>query len=113
MSIPAALLERLTPEQRARVEERMKAKSSDPPKMTRQEYCLTLTRKQLENGVTFGQDRKSCTRSIFASTSNKLEMRIECGSQNQKNEAVGTLQLETTDPEKLQGSIRLTLDGGR
>jgi len=94
MSIPAALLERLIPEQPARVEERMKAKSSDPPKMTRQKYCLT--RKQLEKGVTFGQDRKPCTRSIFASTSNKLEMRIECVSQNQKNEAVGTLPVETT-----------------
>jgi hypothetical protein len=104
MSIPAALLERLTPEQRARVEERMKAKSSDPPKMTRQ--IVLFSQETTENGVTFGQDRKSCTRGILASTSNKLEMRIECVSQNQKNEAVGTLQVETRDPEKVQGSIR-------
>lgn len=82
--IPAGLLEKLTPEQRARAEECMKARSSDPPTAVKRKYCLT--REQLNIGATFGHDRKSCTRSILASTSDRLEMRIECATQPQQKE---------------------------
>jgi hypothetical protein len=55
--IPAGLLEKLTPEQRARVEERIEARSSQAAKVTRRKFCLTG--EQLNKGPIFGQDRKS------------------------------------------------------
>lgn len=111
LPIPSALLGKLTPEQRARVEERMNTRSSDAPRVRKRKYCLT--KDQLNQGATFGQDRKSCTRTIFAATSDRLEMRIECASQRQQIKSAGTLQVEATDPENVKGSIRLTMGGDR
>jgi len=107
--VPAALLEKLTPEQRARVEERMNAKPADAPRMIRRKYCLT--KEQLDKGATFGQDRKSCTRSILASTSDMLEMRIECAGQRQGISSAETLLVEATDPENVKGYVHRTMDG--
>ena len=42
MPIPAGLLEKLTPAQRARVEERMKARKSEPEKNNHQKAVLKL-----------------------------------------------------------------------
>jgi len=111
ISIPAGLLEKLTPQQRARVEERTNARTSEASRVTTRKYCLT--RERLDQGVTFGEDRRSCTRSVVASTRNKLEMRIECVRQSQDMKSEGTVQVETIDSEKVKGSVRLTVSGDR
>ena len=111
LPIPAGLLEKLTPEQRARVEERMKARSSDSTSVSTRKHCLT--REQLEKGATFGEDRKSCTRTVVTSTSNKLEMQITCVSQSQNMKSEGTVQVEAIDTERVKGSVRLTVSGDR
>ena len=109
--IPAGLLEKLNPEQRARVEERIKVRSSEPPSVTTREHCLT--KEELTKGVTFGGDRKSCTRTVVTSTSNKLEMRIECLNPGQDIKTQGTVQVEAIDTETVKGSVRLTVSGDR
>jgi hypothetical protein len=109
--IPAGLLEKLTPEQRARVEERIKAKSSDAPKVIRRKYCLT--KKQLNRGPTFSPDWESCNRVILASTSNRLEVRFECASQPQEAKSAGTLQVEAIDPENVKGCVRRAISRDR
>ena len=111
--IPAGLLEKLTPEQRARVEERIKARSSDTPKVIHRTYCLT--KEQLNKGPTFGRDWEFCRRIILASTSDRLEMRFECASQPQeiKSSGSGTLQVEATDQENVKGYVRRSISGDR
>ena len=109
LPIPARLLEKLTPEQRARIEDRIKAKSSEPPRMTTREHCLT--KEELTKGVTFGEDRKSCTFMVLTSTRNKLEMRIECLNPGQDIKSQGTLQVEAIDSKGVKGSIRRTALG--
>jgi Protein of unknown function (DUF3617) len=110
LPIPAGLLEKLTAAQRARVKERMKAKVSEAPITTRRQ-CLT--REQLDKEVTFGEDPKSCARTVVASTGNKLEMRIACVSQSQDIKSEGTFQVAAIDSERVKGSVHLTLTGDR
>jgi hypothetical protein len=110
MPIPAGLLEKLTPEQRARVEDRTKAKSSEAQTVTRK-YCLIG--KEQDKGATFGQDKKSCSHTIIDSTGNKAKMRIECPPPGRENAVIQTLQIEVIDPEQVKGTIGLAVDAGR
>lgn len=74
--IPAGLLEKLTPEQRARLDDRMKAGPSETGKKTTSKYCLT--KKRLNQGIPFDQRRKACTRTILSSSHIKIEIRSRC-----------------------------------
>jgi hypothetical protein len=74
LPIPADLLEKLTPEQRARFEERMNAKSLQPAKPIVSKNCLT--QEQLDKGDSFTENRKSCTHTIVSSTRSKAEVRL-------------------------------------
>jgi len=105
--IPAAILDKLTPEQRARVEERMKARKPDPQKATITTQCLT--RQELERGVPFRLAQKSCRWTAIDSTSNKVEMRGYCVDQGVKTE--GTLRVEALSPEQVEGSMQLLKNG--
>lgn len=104
LPIPAGLLEKLTPEQRARVEERRNTKSSETQRAIRKQYCLSKAR--LVQGPTFGQDRKSCKSILVASTAKSLTMQIECANRSQLSQ---TLEIETADPEHVAGSMHTTI----
>ena len=106
--IPAEMLARLTPEQRARVEERMKASATDTTKVTTRTYCLT--RNQLAKGTTFGEDPKACSRTVLISTPRRVNARIDCVSQGVKSK--GALQVEALDPENIRGAINLIATDG-
>src|SRR5579862_1851315 len=108
MPVPADLLARWTPEQRARVEDRLKAQSSGSTKTTTRRHCVT--REDLDKGTSFGEDRKSCTRTVVSSSKSQLEMRLECEDQGMKS--VGRFQVEAIDSENVKGSIHLTASSG-
>jgi hypothetical protein len=108
MPIPAGLLEKLTPGQRARVEERMKARKSEPGETTIEKQCLT--RKHLDDGIPFGRDRKSCARTVLTSTSSNVDMHVECLGKGIKSS--GILQIEALSSENVKGSMRLSTTGG-
>jgi hypothetical protein len=63
LSVPPEMLSRLTPEQRARLEERMKAQSAD--KTTTLTYKSCLTKEKLERAEGFGEDKENCSRTII------------------------------------------------
>jgi hypothetical protein len=104
MPIPPDLLAKLTPEQRAKMEERMKARSAGQARTTTRKSCLT--KEQLDKALAFGEDRKSCTRTVITSTSSKLGVRFECAEQGMKVE--GTVQVEALSPENVEGSVHMT-----
>jgi len=108
MPVPAGLLEKLTPEQRARIEERIKARPSHPMKETTNKYCLT--RERLDKGVNFGEDRKSCTRTMVSSSSSKIDERLECVENGVKSE--GKIEFEAIDAENVTGRIQFAATGG-
>lgn len=103
--VPAEVLAKLTPEQRARIEERMKAGSSGTTKTTTRRQCLT--KEQMDKGATFGEERKSCTRTVLTSTSSRLDLRVECADHGRTSE--GTLQIEALDSENVRGTAQSLL----
>src|SRR4030095_12433973 len=74
--IPAELLAKMTPEQRAKLDERMKARAADPPKTSVEKSCVTA--EDLKKDTLFADDDKTCARTVTSSTANKLEMRVVC-----------------------------------
>lgn len=105
--LPAALLEKLTPEQRARIEERIQASRSDAVKTTIKKRCLT--REQLRRGMLFRPEGESCTWTLLTSTSSKVEMRGDCVDQGFKTEA--RLRIEALSPEEADGSLQFLTNG--
>jgi len=105
--LPAALLEKLTPEQRARIEERIKASRSDTLITTIKKRCLS--REQLRRGLLFRPDGRSCTWTLLTSTRNKVEMRGDCVDQGFKTEA--RLQIAALSPDEAEGSLQFSTNG--
>jgi hypothetical protein len=107
MPIPAEMMNRLTPEQRARMEERMKANSAGHTGTSTDRSCIT--KEDLEKPINFN---KECTWTILESTSTKAKGNVSCESQGMK--VNGTGEFEAPDPEHLKGSMHTTsTDGGR
>src|SRR5579863_1861492 len=104
--IPPELLAKLTPEQRAKFEER--AKAAQGAKTTQQKHCLK--KEELDKPLDFGNNGKSCTRTIVTSTSSKQEFRIACGTAAMKTN--GTVKLEALDSENVKCAITMSVTDG-
>ena len=101
------LLSKLTPEQRARFEARLKANSPDKTHTFTNRNCLT--KEKLERGL-FGPNEKECTETVLNSSSSKLEVKLACQSEGMKSE--GTMLIEALGSESAKGSGNMTVTGG-
>ena len=108
MPIPADLLARLTPEQRARMEERMKANSSSKTRTATHKNCLT--KEKLDRGETFSEERKTCAETLVTSTSSTVEVRVVCENEGVKSN--GTLHIDALNSENVKGSVHMVASGG-
>jgi len=107
MPIPASMLARLSPEQRARMEERMKANSAATSRTVTDQSCLT--KEDLEN-ADFAENKDQCTQTILSSTGSKAAGTISC---NLEGVTVnGSLEIEAVDQEHVKGSSHGTTTGG-
>ena len=62
--------------------------------------------------MAFGNDDKTCHRTVLASSSSKLEFRMECGAGTMKSN--GTVRIEAVSSEHVKGSIQMNIgDGAR
>jgi hypothetical protein len=107
MPIPAELLNRLTPEQRARMEERMKANSAGHTTTKIEKHCVT--REDLEKDRLKIAESDECTTTVTNSTSTSLTGKLVCETGGVR--ANGTLELVAADPEHLNGSYHSTMEG--
>src|SRR6266550_5357224 len=107
MPIPAEFLARLTPEQRAKMEARMKANSAEKTKTNTSKSCMT--KEKLEKAP-FSDEQKECARTIVTSTSSKAEVRFTCDQADTK--VNGTINVEALNPENVKGSGNATMTGG-
>ena len=107
MPIPAELLNRLTAEQRARMEERMKANSAGHESTETEKHCVT--KDDLEKDRMKIAEAKECTTTVVNSTSTNLRGKLICDTQGVH--ATGTLELVAADPEHVSGSYHSTVDG--
>ena len=99
LPIPAEFLSKLTPEQRARIDARMKANAAEKTKTHTSRSCLTPEKLQESP---FSDEQKDCTRSLLASPSSKAEIRFECRMHGRKMD--GTINLEALNSETVKGS---------
>ncbi len=107
LPIPADALSKLSPEQRARIEERMKANSAPKTRTTTHKSCMT--KEKLENDPTF-LEKSNCTWTVLASTSSKADLRGVCVEQGVR--AHMTLHVEALNIENVKGSSEGIVSGG-
>jgi hypothetical protein len=103
--IPPEVLQRMTPEQRSKFEESMKARAGEPQTRTKK-HCVT--QKEL-NKDPFGENKESCTRTVLASTGRKMEVRQVCMNKGIKTET--TIHVEALSSERVKGSGQVTISG--
>ena len=101
--IPAEALNKMTPEQRARIEAAMGARGAKP---MRSKNCIT--KESLDKALNMGSDEsmKACTRTLTTSTSGKQEIHMECDRNGVKT--TGTVVVEALDSENIRGSMKMT-----
>jgi hypothetical protein len=107
MAIPAEMLNRLTPEQRARMEERMKANSAAHTNTTTEKHCVT--KEDMEKDRLKLAEAKECTTTVLNSTTTTVKAKLVCDQEGMH--ATGTLELVAADPEHMNGSYQSAVNG--
>lgn len=108
LPIPADMLAKLTPEQRAKFDQMMKEKAAEGPKTETRKHCVT--KEELSRANMMGDNDKACTRTVITSTKSKLEAKIECTRQNAKE--TGDYKIEAVDSSDVKGSMQMVMTGG-
>jgi len=109
MALPSSQMERLTPEQRARVEAAMKQASK--LKIIRYVNQDGLTQDDLNKGTPFKSDDKQCTQKVLNSTSSKLNIEQDCAEDTMSTKTVMTLEALSSEQVKGIGTVTATSEG--
>jgi hypothetical protein len=99
MPISPEMLAKLSPEQRARIEARMKASSGASSSTYTDRNCVT--KEDLADG-NFGQSKGECTQTLTNSSSSKASGTATCNVEGM--EVKGSLEIEAVDQEHIKGS---------
>jgi len=108
LPISPDVLAKMTPEQRARIDERMKTQGENAQRSRVRKSCIT--KEKLEKNDMF-EERQSCKRTVVTSTGSKMEVRAECDSPRGTKMNVSTLA-EALDSENIKGSMQMSASGG-
>ena len=107
MPIPAGMLERLTPEQRARFEERMKANSAAKTHKETDKRCVT--KEDLQRPPRF-TERADCSWTLSESNATRAKGSATC--QVEGMTMTGNGEFQAPDQEHMAATIHLTSTGG-
>jgi hypothetical protein len=109
---PIPNLDKMTPEQRARIEAAMKNMAA--PQSVTAKSCIT--KESIEKALTRagGSSNNSCTPKLVTMTSSKVEMHVEC-TQTGDVKSKGDITIERRDSEHFTGSgaAKTTTANGR
>lgn len=107
MPVPPEMLSQLSPEQRARLEERMKAGMGAHKHV----YQSCATREQINKGEGF-TDKKECTQTVIKSTPDQLDLHVTCNEEGMQGS--GTIHLVVANPGAVSGKGQMSVsEGGR
>jgi hypothetical protein len=105
-SIPQERLDRMTPEQRALVEQALKARAAKGPATHTTKSCVK--KEDLDkNPFTSDDNPNSCKPMPVASSRTKQEYRIDCDTSTGKR--TGTIRIEAADSEHVKGAVQMTV----
>ena len=104
-AIPQDALDKMTPQQRQMIEERMKSMQGKP---TTSKSCVK--QEDIDKAMKFGTDDRECTRTVITSTSTAQEVKIECTRDNTKS--TGTVRIDASNRENVKGSIQMNVTSG-
>jgi hypothetical protein len=107
MTIPPEALARMTPEQRAQMEARMKDSFGGTPKTTTRKNCVT--KEKLDKDTLFNENRQECTRTVLSSTSTATEMKVHCVEKEMTSD--GTIKFQALNDESVKGTVRMVMTG--
>ncbi len=105
--IPAEALAKLTPAQRARLEERMNAHAAGSTNTVTDKHCVT---KEDVEKADFGEGKGDCTYKVETSTSTQAKGTYSCNIEGM--EANGSVDIKAPDSEHIVGSTQGSLNGG-
>jgi len=106
VNIPEDALARMTPDQRAKMEQMMKGSGS--PRTNTVKSCMT--REKMNRAEMFGADRKNCTRAVVSSSGSKTEVRMECTDSGTTMK--GIVRVERISSDSVKGSMQMTTTSG-
>ena len=106
MPLPQEVIDKMTPEQREKMEAMMKARGMQGPRTMVNKHCV----KKEDLDKPFGNNDKSCKRTVVSSSATKQEIHMECDMGGGKQ--VGTLKFEAVDSSTLKGSMQMTVSNG-
>jgi Protein of unknown function (DUF3617) len=105
--IPQEMLDKMTPEQRAKFEAAMNNMAAQAPKTRTSKSCLT--KEKLEKDP-FNREDKSCTETVLNSTGSKMEIREVCTHEDTKTDV--TVHIEAADSENVKGTVQSNASSG-
>jgi Protein of unknown function (DUF3617) len=110
LPIPDEVLNKLTPEQRAKMEAAMRAHGGAlGPTNTVTKSCLT--KQDLDKPFDMGEEAmKSCARTIVSSSGSRQEIHMDCNREGIKGS--GVVKIEATDSENVKGTVQMTMTSG-
>jgi hypothetical protein len=105
--IPEDVLNRLTPEQRAKMQAVMQARNGG--KATVSKSCLT--KDKLDKPFNLGDEStKACSPTLVMSSGTSQEIRINCNRENTKSS--GVVKVDAVDSENVKGAMHMTIING-
>ena len=107
LPIPQEMLDKLTPEQRAKMEAAMKARNGQGATNT---HKSCLKKEDLDKPFGTDEQRKSCKQTFVTSSASHQEIHMECELGGGKQS--GTLKLEAVDSSNVKGSMQMVASNG-
>ncbi len=101
-AIPPEVLAKLPPEQRAKIESRMKGAP--------QTSTVCVKKEKLDQPFMMDKVDKACTHDIVTSSGSMQEIHVECT--HEKSKTSGVVRVEAMDSENIRGSMQMNTTHG-
>jgi hypothetical protein len=106
-TMPQSMLDKLTPEQRAKHEERMKKRAADGPRKRTDRTCVK--KEDLARDAFGKEGQKDCQYKISSQTKSLYAATYECTGAGARK---GEIRYEVLGSEKIKGSMKMTTARG-
>jgi Protein of unknown function (DUF3617) len=100
--IPKAALDKMPPDQRAKIEALMKQRAAGGAQTRTHKSCVT--KEDLQKGVFGDSDDKQCAYKWLAETRTKREGSFQCAGDSPRT---GTVKFEVAGGDKVQGDVQI------